>query len=70
MDLFKAPGIAETHRLGATRCSRSTAIALDPQTVADTLGVLLKYQDDIGALAPGRRARARRRSRRRRASRL
>jgi hypothetical protein len=27
-------------------------IALDPQTVADTLGVLLKYQDDVGALAP------------------
>ncbi|MEP6678349.1 MAG: MoxR family ATPase, partial [Betaproteobacteria bacterium] len=27
-------------------------IALDPQTVADTLGVLLKYQDDVGAIGP------------------
>ena len=27
-------------------------VAIDPQTVGDTLGVLLKYQDDVGALAP------------------
>ena len=27
-------------------------VALDPQTVGDTLGVLLKYQDDVGALTP------------------
>jgi len=27
-------------------------VALDPQAVADTLGVLLKYQDDVGALSP------------------
>jgi len=45
-DLFKRPGVAETldwagalHELDAT--------ALDPALVNDTLGVLLKYQDDI-----------------------
>ena len=27
-------------------------MTLDPQTVADTLGALLKYQDDIGAITP------------------
>ena len=27
-------------------------VALDPATVSDTLGVLLKYQDDIGAITP------------------
>ena len=27
-------------------------VAPDPQTVADTAGVLLKYQDDVGALGP------------------
>jgi hypothetical protein len=32
-------------------------VALDPQTVADTAGVLLKYQDDIGALTPDMAAR-------------
>ncbi|MGY2485750.1 AAA family ATPase [Cupriavidus sp. CP313] len=46
IDLFKAPGIAEAidwcralSALGATE--------LDPQSVRDTLGVLLKYQDDL-----------------------
>jgi MoxR-like ATPase len=46
LDLFKSPGIAETidwtHALVAL--DRST---LDPETVDDTLGVLLKYQEDI-----------------------
>ena len=32
---------------GWRRCTSSTAVSLDPQTVNDTLGVLLKYQDDI-----------------------
>jgi hypothetical protein len=27
-------------------------MSLDPETVADTLGALLKYQDDIGAITP------------------
>ena len=27
-------------------------ITLDPETVAETLGALLKYQDDVGAITP------------------
>ena len=46
MDLFKAPGIAETLDW-AEALMALNRVALDPQTVADTLGVLLKYQDDI-----------------------
>ena len=46
MDLFKQPGIAETidwaHALTKLDC-----MSLDPNTVNDTLGTLLKYQDDI-----------------------
>ncbi len=46
MDLFKAPGVAEA--IDWTRALLALdAIALDPETVNDTLGVLLKYQDDI-----------------------
>ena len=51
MDLFKAPGIAETLDWAEALLALDR-IALDPATVADTLGVLLKYQDDVGALAP------------------
>jgi MoxR-like ATPase len=51
MDLFKAPGIAETLDWAEALIALDK-IALDPQTVADTLGVLLKYQDDVGALSP------------------
>jgi len=46
MDLFKLPGVAET----IDWCKALTAldaVALDPATVDDTLGVVLKYQDDI-----------------------
>ncbi len=46
MDLFKLPGIAETidwaHALTQLDC-----MSLDPETVNDTLGAILKYQDDI-----------------------
>ncbi|MEM9207172.1 MAG: MoxR family ATPase [Pseudomonadota bacterium] len=45
-DLFKAPGVAETLDW-ATALSELDQIALDPAMVSDTLGVLLKYQDDI-----------------------
>jgi MoxR-like ATPase len=51
MDLFKAPGIAETLDWAEALIALDK-IALDPQTVADTLGVLLKYQDDVGAIGP------------------
>jgi len=51
MDLFKAPGIAETLDWAEALIALDR-IALDPATVADTIGVLLKYQDDVGALTP------------------
>jgi MoxR-like ATPase len=45
-DLFKRPGVAET--IDWAKCLVALdALALDPQTVSDTLGALLKYQDDI-----------------------
>ena len=48
-DLFKAPGVAETLDW-ATALAELDVVALDPATVTDTLGVLLKYQDDIARL--------------------
>nr|WP_202049924.1 MoxR family ATPase [Microvirga mediterraneensis] len=45
-DLFKAPGVAETLDW-ASALVELDAVALDPTLVSDTLGVLLKYQDDI-----------------------
>jgi MoxR-like ATPase len=45
-DLFKAPGVAETLDWISALHELDT-VTLDPQTVNDTLGVLLKYQDDI-----------------------
>jgi len=48
-DLFKSPGIAETLDW-ATALSELDSVALDPATVSDTLGVLLKYQDDIARI--------------------
>ena len=51
-DLHKSPGIAET--LDWTRALLElNKIALDPQGVQDTLGVLLKYQEDIARLSDG-----------------
>ena len=49
MDLFKAPGIAETLDWAEALLTLDR-VALDPATVTDTLGVLLKYQDDVGAI--------------------
>ena len=48
-DVFKAPGIAETLDWAEALVALDR-ISLDPQTVTDTIGVLLKYQDDIGAI--------------------
>jgi MoxR-like ATPase len=48
-DLFKSPGVAETLDW-AGALTELDAIALDPAMVSDTLGVLLKYQDDIARL--------------------
>ena len=46
VDLFKVPGIAETIEW-ADALLQLNAMALDRQIVDDTLGILLKYQDDI-----------------------
>ena len=50
-DLFEClpPGVAETLDW-AGALSELDVVALDPTTVSDTLGVLLKYQDDIARL--------------------
>jgi MoxR-like ATPase len=48
-DLFKLPGVAET--IDWTRSLMELdRICLDPETINDTLGVLLKYQDDIARI--------------------
>ena len=52
-DLFKAPGVAETLDWAAA-LAELDAIALDPAMVTDTLGVLLKYQDDISRIDAGK----------------
>ncbi|MCW1839653.1 AAA family ATPase [Prosthecomicrobium hirschii] len=49
MELFKAPGVAETIDW-ATALTELDQLALDPTIVSDTLGVLLKYQDDIARI--------------------
>jgi MoxR-like ATPase len=49
MDLFKMPGVAETiDWCGAL--AHLDATELDPARVDETLGVLLKYQDDIARI--------------------
>jgi MoxR-like ATPase len=48
-DLFKNPGVAETLDW-AEALTQLDVISLNPDVVDDTLGVLLKYQDDIGRL--------------------
>jgi MoxR-like ATPase len=52
-DLFKRPGVAETIDW-AGALAELDQIALDPGTINDTLGVLLKYQDDIARLGQSR----------------
>jgi MoxR-like ATPase len=48
-DLFKLPGIAETIDW-TDALVQLDRISLDPQAINDTLGVLLKYQDDIAKI--------------------
>lgn len=55
-DLFKNPGVAETLDW-ATALTELDQMALDPETVSDTLGVLLKYQDDIRKMTGSEAAR-------------
>ena len=51
MDLFKSPGVAETIDWAEALVALDR-VSLDPATVGDTLGALLKYQDDLGAITP------------------
>jgi len=46
LDLYKSPGVAETIDWSNALVALDR-LALDPQTVNDTLGTLLKYQDDL-----------------------
>ena len=48
-ELYKAPGVAETLDW-VTALHELDSLTLDPQMVNDTLGVLLKYQDDISRM--------------------
>ncbi len=52
IDLFKNPGVAETIDW-ATALTELDRVALDPETISDTLGTLLKYQDDIARIQGG-----------------
>ena len=56
VDLYKLPGVAET--IEWTRALLALdAMELDPQIISQTLGVLLKYQDDIGKVQGSEAAR-------------
>ncbi len=48
-DLFKLPGVAETLDW-TSALMELDKLTLDPETVDNTLGVLLKYQDDIAKI--------------------
>jgi len=55
-DLFKLPGVAET--LDWTQALMTLdRLELDPETINDTLGTLLKYQDDIAKIQGSEAAR-------------
>lgn len=56
LDLFKLPGVAETIDW-AQALTQLDRLALDPDTINDTLGALLKYQDDIAKLRGSEAAR-------------
>ncbi|HEX6706850.1 MAG TPA: MoxR family ATPase [Albitalea sp.] len=56
LDLFKAPGVAETIDWTNALVALN-AMRLDPATVQDTLGVLLKHQDDLAKMEGGDTAR-------------
>jgi MoxR-like ATPase len=55
-DLFKRPGVAET--LDWARCLIALdVVALTPEVIADTVGAILKYRDDIERIRGGEVAR-------------
>ena len=51
-DFYKNPGVAETIDW-ATALTQLNAKTLTPDVVGDTLGALLKYQDDIAKMQSG-----------------
>jgi MoxR-like ATPase len=55
-DLFKLPGVAETIDW-ADALTQLDKVALDPQAIDNTLGILLKYQDDIAKVQGSEAAR-------------
>ena len=56
MDLYKSPGVAETLDW-ANALTHLNALSLDANNVNDTLGTLLKYQDDIARVQGSEAAR-------------
>jgi MoxR-like ATPase len=56
IELYKLPGIAETIEWTRALMQLDTVV-LDPQVIQDTLGVLLKYQDDIAKVQGSEAAR-------------
>ncbi len=56
MDLYKAPGVAETLDW-AQALVELNQLELEPSVINDTLGTLLKYQDDIGRIQGSEAAR-------------
>ena len=48
-DLFKKPGVAET--IDWAKCLLALdVLSLSPEVISDTIGAILKYQDDIARL--------------------
>jgi MoxR-like ATPase len=56
LDLYKLPGVAETIEWSRALLALD-AVVLEPETVNNTLGVLLKYQDDIAKVQGSEAAR-------------
>ena len=56
VELFKRPGVAETIDW-VNALTALNVLSLDPDSVRDTLGVLLKYQEDVGKAMEGEGAR-------------
>jgi MoxR-like ATPase len=56
LELFKPPGVAESIDWARALVALNQLV-LDPATINDTLGALLKYQDDIARIRGGEAAR-------------
>lgn len=56
IDLYKLPGLSETIEWGRALLALDRT-TLDPQTIDDTLGVLLKHQDDLARIRGSEAAR-------------